>query len=1182
MLTRETIQIYETVKNFVKQSHVRVPYPEPQPTKDLRYSVAFAPPTHINVVGSYHTKTMTTAQQRLAVDMIVVMPRDLFEEKDYANMRYFYRRAYYLACIAARIRVHEADASRLSFEYMHGNPLLPVLLVRRDGGKVSKTRSHAKGDGEQDQEAIELDHFIRIIPCAPDDLFPRRRLHATRGNIRRKVAAAAPQPGADDDHAAEPTPFYNNTLRAESCYTLFLRLHRDAAKKYPAYKDACVLGRIWLLQRGLGGETWRGGFGPFEWATMLALLLLSGGDKGRPILSSTSRAVHIFRGAVRYIATTDFMTRPVVLGGSETDMDKIRESGPVLYDADRGINILYKMTPWSVSMLQRHARWTSLLLEEAGADQFRPTFAVKPDHSLQRFDMVFDIRIPDESAVFGYTDHLDAPGQFCEKLYRTLSRGLGDRARLIHILREKWRPWVLGGHGTTKPSSPSCQVAVIFESAKMARRVDRGPSVEEKDEALRFRKFWGDKSELRRFADGSILEAVNWSAESPEAICEEIVRYLAKRHLSVDDKDIRAHGGEIASRMGLLPTDTKLFVGARRLFDTFKQDLMTLERLPLKVRQVSAISAALRWTAARPPSFDNTVHRAQPMDTVVYFEASGKWPENLVALKHTKTAFLLHMGRLLQEAKPQEITTHLGFDPPSATFDDYTSSFLDVVYNGSVTFRIHLQNDLEESLLSRVVDRQLPASNEQRLAARHSLLALRRLSVDLPLHSSAMAVCCERFPALSPTVRLLSRWFSRHRLLASSSAASEGFSPELVELIAARAFLHPHHHPLSGEVPQSAANGFLRALQFLARWDWAHEPLVVDFTGSRDSGVLAVAAREKLARLRADDPEMRKSVMVVVTRHNSTNTAGVENGDEAAPAVQHAGSAYTLDPAANVAMYAASDAGLGGYTRGKWVPERPRRVTAARMTELARIMCKALRGDSDSVVGEARTHIVDPTFVFEPNTLRTELWHFDLLIYLSKSAFRSAAAGRKRKLGDEDGTSASMEKAVSRFKNLNGHHTASHESLPPPADPIEHFVADLTRHYSPALVFWHDAAPADDGAEHGQWVVCAAWNPAAAEGTKRLKRPGRVGWPFAWPMRPAVTEKGETNGTDDEEEWAGLDEADPADTTNGHSGGTDGDGQAVELDREAILGEILRWGKGWIERIVKREDLESGIAMDTS
>ena len=52
-------------------------------------------------------------------------------------------------------------------------------------------------------------------------------------------------------------------------------------------------------------------------------------------------------------------------------------------------------------------------------------------------------------------------------------------------------------------------------------------------QASEFRKFWGECSELRRFADGSIHEAIVWNGEDTAScrrtVPEQIVRHLLAR-----------------------------------------------------------------------------------------------------------------------------------------------------------------------------------------------------------------------------------------------------------------------------------------------------------------------------------------------------------------------------------------------------------------------------------------------------------------------------------------------------------------------------------------------------------------------------------------------------------------------------------------------------------------------------
>jgi U3 small nucleolar RNA-associated protein 22 len=112
-----------------------VPFPEPRPDNTTAYKLAYAKPSNINVVGSYPLKTMEKADNALIIDMVVTIPASILEEKDYLNYRYFYKRAYYLACIAAGLQNDEEESFDLSMEYLHGNDLQPVLIVKPRKGR---------------------------------------------------------------------------------------------------------------------------------------------------------------------------------------------------------------------------------------------------------------------------------------------------------------------------------------------------------------------------------------------------------------------------------------------------------------------------------------------------------------------------------------------------------------------------------------------------------------------------------------------------------------------------------------------------------------------------------------------------------------------------------------------------------------------------------------------------------------------------------------------------------------------------------------------------------------------------------------------------------------------------------------------------------------------------------------
>jgi hypothetical protein len=113
-----------------KAHKIVVPFPDPKPDKNAAYKLAYAKPSKINVVGSYAIKTMIKSDSALSVDIVVVMPPSIFQEKDFLNYRYFYKRAYYLACIAAGLQSTAPDEFTWTFEYLNGNSLHPILVAK--------------------------------------------------------------------------------------------------------------------------------------------------------------------------------------------------------------------------------------------------------------------------------------------------------------------------------------------------------------------------------------------------------------------------------------------------------------------------------------------------------------------------------------------------------------------------------------------------------------------------------------------------------------------------------------------------------------------------------------------------------------------------------------------------------------------------------------------------------------------------------------------------------------------------------------------------------------------------------------------------------------------------------------------------------------------------------------------
>ncbi|KAI0018933.1 Nrap protein, partial [Xylariomycetidae sp. FL0641] len=834
------LPISEATAAFEKANRTAIPYPDPKPSHDAPYKLAFEPPAQVNVVGSYASRTMIRSQANMAVDMIVVMPDSLFQVKDYRDFRYFYKRAYYLANVAAGLR---KKLSTMDFAYaeLNGNPLLPIL--------VTKPKKSSK--------AGELECAIRVIPTAPEGFFPVAKLSAASANIRQGASETS-----DDTKAA--TPFYNTTLKAESSFTAYLRLLHRTANTCPAFRDAVILGRVWLQQRGLGGDIAAGGFGHFEWAVLMALLLQSGGRKGEAVLSPQLHCTQLFKATLQYLVSSNLHKKPLVLGSETPELEAIRQAGPVLYDSTRGMNLLFKMTPWSANLLVEHAKWSLSATDDNPIEQFDHLFIAKVNQSLQLYDLLVRVNIP--SSAKG-TDPVDSRGPtwaFCDVLYRTLRKALGERARLININVPRTAQWsTTPGQSRKRPESLLVEISVDLQAASQGR--DHGPSYDLKKDCAKFREFWGDKSELWQFPDGRIVESLDWTEYSPlgfAGICEAIIRYILKRRLKLNDKDLEFHVQDSSNVIALLPTDRSAFDSARTAFTIFERDIRDLEDLPLQVRHITPTDAVLRSASIKAPEFNQARSSSPPMEVVMSFEASGKWPENLAAIQRAKIALLLKVGSSL-EAHKEEIKSHIGLE--SADKDSENLAFLDVVYEHGVSFRLRVSSDLEETILDRrTKDKTL--ERHDRTEASELLASFKKTFTNLPLHTQTIATYCGRFPALSSAIRLTKHWFNCHKL-------SHHFDEALIELFVLQAFLKPYPFP----IPSSGMTGFFRALWLLARYDWREEALVVDHAASLSASQQQEIST-RLTAWRKIDPNMNRTVLFVATSHDTSGLAWTQHG----------------------------------------------------------------------------------------------------------------------------------------------------------------------------------------------------------------------------------------------------------------------------------------------------------------
>ena len=485
--------------------------------------------------------------------------------------------------------------------------------------------------------------------------------------------------------------------------------------------------------------------------------------------------------------------------------------------------------------------------------------------SLLQYDEIYTIKL---SADLSQTSTDER--RLLQEMHEVFVEGLGDRVTLVDFKLPQKPMWALNQHCIPSQKGLKLKMALLINPDTVGRLVDRGPPADEQDEAAAFRILWGEKAELRRFKDGSISEALVWAQGSP--VTMQIVAHLAMLHFSLPPSSIEARKQDL--ELSILSDDeSSAFISPKdafQLIDSTFHSLTTtlhnLQDLPLPIRSISPADPALRSSTTHHPLLLTTT---SPINILIQFDSSTRWPDSLPAIQHTKIAFLLKLSELLTSSNPK-LTTRVGLEnTDSATTGHFNTSFLDIIFPSSaiglsqVCFRARVHHDREFHLLQNPLsDKDLHGSVRDSLAL--ALATHRRDFQATAIHTLTMKNLITRFPPLSSTIRLLKKWVSSHLLLANHICS------EVLEIIASRIFLHPA--PWS--IPGSSTTAFLRCLHFLSRWDWSSTALMIDLSLSQD-GITEKERSEIQTRFmawRKMDPNSNTVVWFIGTNVDSSGT----------------------------------------------------------------------------------------------------------------------------------------------------------------------------------------------------------------------------------------------------------------------------------------------------------------------
>ncbi|XP_061584958.1 nucleolar protein 6 [Cololabis saira] len=822
-----------------------------------------APPASVNLIGSYPLDTCITPH--IVVDLAATIPGDVLHPKDVLNQRFPRKRALYLAGLAQHLK-SSSDIGTMRYSCLHGNRLRPVLLLTPPGKSSSS-----------------FTVCVHVLP--PPGFFKPSRFHPERNNIRTEWYTG--QQTSLTESSEPPTPHYNSSVLGDLLPRAHLQFLSAVRSQCSAFSDGVALLKVWLHQRELDQGT--GCFNGFLASMLLAYLLMT------HRISNTMTAYQLLRNSLNFLVSTDLTVNGISLAkdpdSTAASLAEFHKAFPVVFvDPSGHLNLCADMTACTYKQLQHEASVSMEFWDNPSVDGFHCLLMTpKPvirtsDHIFQLCDLVkLQSSCKKQNLLSELMDH---SGNYVQTalpfILLLLQQGLGQR---IHLLTHSLSPdpeWSVESEAPKYKSQPPLSFGLLFQPEQAVSVLERGPQADS-PKAAEFREMWGPRSELRRFQDGAITEAVLWDGESmyqKRLVSKQIVTHLLQLHADIPESCLRYMGAAVDDVIktgsevpGTGEEDSLVVVQS---YDDLSRKLWRLEGLPLSITAVQGAHPALRYTQVFPPrplkldySFFDREKTSKslipkkgkpcpayiaPITVICNVEGSGKWPHDRLAIRHIKAAFHIRLAELLK------------------MHHDYTCrpcpTHLDVWKDGLV-FRIQVAYHREPQVLRESVNADgllVVRDNEE-------AQNLEMATIHKPLLTSTLHGLQQQHPCFGAVCRLAKRWLA-------AQLFSDDITEDTADLLVASLFLHPA--PFTS--PSSPQVGFLRFLHLLSSFDWRNNPLIVNlnnqltasdyteikngFMASRESLPVMFIATPKDKKLsmwtkRAPSVQMLQRVMMV-------------------------------------------------------------------------------------------------------------------------------------------------------------------------------------------------------------------------------------------------------------------------------------------------------------------------------
>ncbi|KAJ0526430.1 putative Nrap protein domain 1 [Helianthus annuus] len=463
---------------------------------------------------------------------------------------------------------------------------------------------------------------------------------------------------------SEATPMYNNSVLEDMFMEQGAEFIKTTFTGWKALQEALVLLKVWARQRSsLNTHDSVNGY------LISIIMAYLASESGKARLNKAMTVMQIFRITLDFIASSKLWGNGIFIkpqGGSDMSKEErkkyVKYFPVVLCDLSAHFNLAYRMTMGGLNEVSMVIRITFIICstKTKSISIFSTVFILLSYFFVFQLqaEAALALRCIDKCKEGGFVElfmtKVDFPAKFDYCMRLNLKGKTEVSAQGFCLDNECWRLYEDKVHSLLKEGLGDRvkSVRVTWQNATSTRCIN---------DALKFRKFWGDVAELYQFKSGT-RECVFWECKPAKRylIIKNVTEYVLKRHLSLaEDKIMHAvdqldfslacEGGDLASDGSLLES-----------FGTLSKRLRLLSDVPLAISSVQPLDSAFRHTSVFPPQPHPLANGTKAgnrisstclpsMEVMIQLEGSGNWPMDDAAIEKTKAAFLLRIGECLEK-----------------------------------------------------------------------------------------------------------------------------------------------------------------------------------------------------------------------------------------------------------------------------------------------------------------------------------------------------------------------------------------------------------------------------------------------------------------------------------------------------------------------------------------------------